>query len=277
MNSKKKWITTKSPAASERMRRALGRRGVGFASALVLFLCLSPVPSSSQEFLPSWFLDPPAGRFVQVFAASEEAAKRDGARILATYERSFVWGDFQSFFDPTIDSEQWTNADYYYYVDEDAVSSLRSRIAVADSVLASVFPRMRLYLLGVDAGIQAPVQNVNTAGIPRPEWTKQSGFERDKSLYGVGTCSVAGSLPAVWIKAEEEAVFALLTFQSLRIGSITTGSVGQGGDSLTHMELIRLKYKMEGLRVIHRWLDASGDRVYVLVTAPSESIRRVYE
>ncbi|HEY9054278.1 MAG TPA: hypothetical protein VIO60_05610 [Rectinemataceae bacterium] len=220
-----------------------------------------------------------------VFSPNDTAAKKDGARILATYERSIVWGEFQSFYDSSIDERQYTNADYYYYVDDARVAALQPQMEILDSMVASIYPRMKLYLMaappkaGAEAGAPTPpaAGRVSTESLPRPDWAGKSSFESDGRIYGVGACDAIGSIPAVWTKAEENAIFELLTFQSARIGSITTQSQGSGSGSMAHMELIKLTYRMEGLRVSARWLDGPGARAYVLVSAPMAGIRRINE
>ncbi len=251
--------------------------------ALAWLLALA-IPSRAvfcQELLPTWFLSPPEGRYVAVFSPSDSIAKKDGARILAAYERSIVWGEFQSFYDSSIDERQYTNADYYYYVDDARVAALQPQMEVLDSMVASIYPRMKLYLMGAPSGTEtgAPAPpdtgRLSTEALPRPEWAGKNGFEGEGFIYGVGICDSLGSIPAVWTKAEENAIFELLTFQSAKIGSITTQADTGGSNSMAHMELIKLTYRMEGLRVVARWLDSSGARAYVLVSAPAAGIRRI--
>jgi hypothetical protein len=265
-NLMKRWRTTRRLAAET--EKGMARRGPLAGLALLAFLLLPAADCGGQESLPVWFLSPPGGRLVQAFASSEEEARRDRARVLATYERSLVWGDFQSFYDTAIDADQWTNSDYYYYVDELSVAEVLARLNVLDEMLVSVYPRMSHYLLGVEREQKPSLKKVNNASLSMPDWARKSGYKFEGNLYGAGSCAIAGALPGVWTKAEEIAVFDLLTYQSVRMGSITVATSGQGADGLVHMEIVKLKYRMEGLRVVGRWLDSTGSMAYVLVSAP---------
>lgn len=230
--------------------------------------------ASGQEWIPSWFASPPEGPWVSVFAKNEKQAKKDGALIMATYRNSIVWGEFQSFFDTSIDDQQWTNADYYYYVDPAAVESLAETLKVADSMVVSVFPSLKLYLLAEGDEAKVSATRVATGATPRPEWTGLSGFEKEGRIYGVGRCDIVGGWPGVWTKAEERAVFGLLTHTSIRIGSISMVTSEKGAESMSDMQLIKLSYKIEGLTVVERWVDVENNQAFVLVSAPISGIRR---
>ena len=251
-------------------------RQLGLAGCLFVLLALT-LPASGQEYLPAWFLTPPQGLSVALFASSEGAAKSDGARILATYTRSIVWGDFQSLYDSSIDSEAWLNTEYYYYVDPERVAKLEPQMAILDSAVASIFPRMNFYLVGQDGSAQINKENILTASLACPDWASSTGFERDGAIFGVGRCATSGSIAAGWIKAEENAVFELLMFQGTKIGTITKATSIGSSASLAKIEWITLKYKLEGLRVIERWIDLENSLCMVLVSAPGDGIRRINE
>ncbi|MCX7026541.1 MAG: hypothetical protein NT061_03425 [Spirochaetes bacterium] len=196
---------------------------------------------------------------------------------MATYAHSIVWGDFQSLYDSTIDSETWLNTDYYYYVDPERAAKLEPKMIVLDSMVASVFPKMNLYLVGQDANAQVNREKIPTTSLARPSWADSTGFERDGMIFGVGRCASSGSIAAGWTKAEENAVFELLMFQSMRIGTITKATSTNGSESLAKIEWITLKYKMEGLRIVGRWVDLANSLCMVLVSSPAEGIRRINE
>lgn len=255
--------------------RFSGRCSASAFVFIILFMCsATPFMASGQEWIPSWFASPPEGPWVSVFAKNEKQAKKDGALIMATYRNSIVWGEFQSFFDTSIDDQQWTNADYYYYVDPAAVESLAETLKVADSMVVSVFPSLKLYLLAEGDEAKVSATRVATGATPRPEWTGLSGFEKEGRIYGVGRCDIVGGWPGVWTKAEERAVFGLLTHTSIRIGSISMVTSEKGAESMSDMQLIKLSYKMEGLTVVERWVDVENNQAFVLVSAPISGIRR---
>jgi len=238
-------------------------------------LLVFALPAWGQEYLPAWFIAPPQDALVALFASSEAAAKSDGALIMATYTHSIVWGNFQSLYDSSIDSETWLNTDYYYYVDPGRVAQLKPQIVILDSMMASVLPKMKLYLVGLDAKAQVNKEKIPTSSLTRPAWADSTSFERDGMIFGVGSCTTSGSIAAGWIKAEENAVFELLLLQSVRIGTITKATSSTSGDSLAKIDWITLKYRMEGVRVVERWVDLANSLDMVLVSTSTEGIQKI--
>ena len=247
----------------------------GRLNLLIIGLVVSSLAVGAQSSYPSWFLDPPPGASAAIFAKTEKEAVEYGGAVLATYAKARVIGDFQVFFDSSIDQDSFNNTEYYYYPDSAEVKRLAGAIKTYDSSIVSLMPPARLWLVGTkDSALEPDRSLVAASDLPKPAWSTKTGYVEGDRIYGVGRFTFEADAAHAWVKAEEIAVFNLLTANSVMIGESTTQSVSSGaGDSTLKIQWIRLRYELSDLRVEHRWINADQSLCLVLVSSPKSSIR----
>jgi hypothetical protein len=232
-------------------------------------------PAYCQSY-PSWFLSPPEGQTVSVFASSKASAIVGGATILAAYTNSKVWGDFQNFFDSSIDPRSFDNTDYYYYFDQAKADLLKKSLNVVDSAVISIMPSVKVWLVAPKGGgVRVKHEIVTVADMPRPDWVGKVGYLQGDRTYGVGRFTLNTDLAHAWVKAEENAVFNLLTIQSVKIGEISEVDDSSAKGDMLQIQWIRLRYLLTDLRVDQRWIDPETNLAMVLVSAPQSGVRSI--
>ena len=245
---------------------------------LFLVMMLVPVHTvSGQSSLPSWFITPPEYTSAAIFASSDEEAIANAAKVLAAFERSIVWGNFRTFYDSSIDTDTWFDTDYFYYIPVAEIERIQQGLQVMASTVVSVLPSTRLFLVGKQGETMPNWEMELTADAVRPQWVDALRFEKDGFIFGVGVCALKGTIASAWVKAEEKAIYEMLVKKSMKLGIISEKTLSETDETFLNITWVDLKYVMENVKIMARWFDAEKDLCYVLVSAPSEGIRRLYE
>ena len=243
---------------------------------LVAALLMIASAVSGQSAYPDWFLTPPASGWVAIFANSESEATTRASELLSAYEASHVVGDFQQFYDQSIDDQTWKNTDYVYDFSLKRAQALEPTLAVHDTMTVQMVTGTKLFLVGPKADkVPTEGRRLEVSQVPKPEWAERmAGVDKKAGRrYGVGRFSLEGNSADAWVKAEELAIFHLLLAQQLKIGQWLRKVQNGDSEQLARLQWVKLNYLIRTMRIDGRWVDPNDGDALVAVSAPLNSIR----
>jgi len=238
--------------------------------AVVLMLLLG-VGLSAQEAYPRWFLEAQPPGWASVFSSSEDQALKEAAKVLSAYEQSIVVGDVQQFMDEAVDDRTWKKTDYQVVFDEARAEHLLKYLKVWAQIPVHLLTGDQLYLIGPQKSERKIDSRLVDTG-PEPAWVanvgNQGGF-----VWGVGRFTLQGRTADAWVKAEEQALYQLLTTHQLQLGQ-WKGTLREGNrEELSTLNWVKLKYLVSQVRLEGRWFDREHNDVVVAVSVPASGIK----
>lgn len=237
----------------------------------VLLMLLLGIGLSAQESYPRWFWEAQPPGWASVFSSSEEGALAQAARVLSAYEESVVVGEVQQFQDEAIDDKTWKKTNYEVVSDEAVVKRLQKTLKVWAQVSVHLVTGDRLFLVGPKAATwKGDNQLVESSA--EPPWVTQTGTIAGR-VIGVGRFTLQGRAADGWVKAEEQALYHLLTSRQLRLAQ-WKGTHQEGArEELSTLNWVQLKYLVSQVRVEGRWYDREHNDAVVGLSVPVTGVK----
>lgn len=238
---------------------------------LILILLIFPVFASAQHTYPEWFLFP--GKYNDIVTGY---ARRGGSTITdaettwCAYKSCIAMGTLYRYQD--LDQ---VHSDYYYNYSPDELKKIRGKLhPVKGSLTAlNLITQDFIEAYSNNPDIKVSTTKIHVKTLARPTWLNKYPMYLDNGYYyGIGEYSSRYNKIDAWKKAEDLAIFNIMTGLAVQFHSVMIQTQTDKQDTMEKVQAQKVKYLLRNIRVIERWMDLEKDMVYVLIQIPKKDV-----
>jgi len=225
----------------------------------------------AQHIYPEWFLFP--GKYNDVvtgFARRGGSTITDAETTWCAYKSCIAMGALYRYQD--LDQ---VHSDYYYNYSPDELKKIRGKLHPVKGTLTALnlITQDFVEAYSINPDIKVSTTKIHVKTLARPGWlNKYPMYSENGYYYGIGEYSSRYNKIDAWKKAEDLAIFNIMTGLAVQFHTVMIQTQTDHQDSMEKVQAQKVKYLLRNIRVMERWMDLEKDMVYVLVQIPTQDV-----
>ncbi|MDK2977141.1 MAG: hypothetical protein PWP06_1616 [Candidatus Marinimicrobia bacterium] len=238
---------------------------------IILLLNVLPVLLHSQVKYPEWFVYP--GKYPKLitgFARQGSSTLADAETTWCAYQSCIAFGTLYRYQD--LDQ---VDSDYYYHFSPDALKQIQGKLYPVKGSLSAINLITNDYIeaFSLEKDMKLSTKFIDYNTLPPPSWIdKYPMYTDSRYYYGIGEYSCHYNKIDAWKKAEENAIFNIMTTLAVDFHTVMIEAKSDSYDTMEKVQAMKVKYLLRNIQVMERWMDTEKNLVYVLVRIPRQDV-----